>query len=438
MTQSVSSPAGSGLTNAGPSVERVRKAQGSLPRIATGHVRRPHILLLDDDPIMMEIQRRMLQNLGYSQLATASSAKEALLQLEHDPGSAELIVCDLDMPDVDGIEFLQNLSASPFRGSVILLSGVSARVMHTVQKLLGDTKLTILGALTKPASRDAIRALLECWRPPVAESAKKKGLLFSVEELYAANRDRQWVVHYQPQISLRNAELVGMEALVRWNHPVHGLVYPDSFIPQAEACGAIQGLTKRVMQQALAQQVHWRCGGINVQVAVNISMECLQAPEFWRQLGSLVRNASVAPSDVCLEITETQLMSSSPTPLENLVRLRMQQFALSIDDFGVGHSSLAQLRDVPFTELKVDRGFVSGARHNQIIRPILEGSIGIAKRMDMKSVAEGVETEDDWRLVRELGCDVAQGYFIARPMTGDRVEDWLNDWASRSRQLVAG
>jgi predicted signal transduction protein with EAL and GGDEF domain len=124
-------------------------------------------------------------------------------------------------------------------------------------------------------------------------------------------------------------------------------------------------------------------------------------------------------------------MSPSPTPLQSLVRLRLLRFALSIDDFGTGHSSLAQLRDVPFTELKIDRGFVQGARHNQIIRPMLEGSLGIAQRLGMQTVAEGVETEDDWHLLRELGCDYAQGYFIAKPMASDRVPAWLSDWNAR-------
>lgn len=122
---------------------------------------------------------------------------------------------------------------------------------------------------------------------------------------------------------------------------------------------------------------------------------------------------------------------------ENQVRLRLQRFELSIDDFGVGHSSLAQLRDIPFTEPKVDCGFVTGARSNQIVRPILEGNLGIAKRMGMRSVAEGVESEDDWRLVRELGCDRAQGYSIGRPMEADDHWEWLIAWEARRVRLIS-
>ena len=137
-----------------------------------------------------------------------------------------------------------------------------------------------------------------------------------------------------------------------------------------------------------------------------------------------------------LEVTESRLMSPSRIPMESLVRLRMQGFGLSIDDFGTGHSSLAQLRDVPFTELKIDRGFVTGAHHNQIIRPILDGSVGIAKRLGMRSVAEGVETEEDWHVLREVGCDLAQGWFIGRPLVPDRLPVWLEQWRSRLARLV--
>ena len=118
------------------------------------------------------------------------------------------------------------------------------------------------------------------------------------------------------------------------------------------------------------------------------------------------------------------------------MRLRLQRIGLAIDDFGTGHSSLAQLRDVPFTELKIDRGFVRGARANQIIRPMLDGSVGIAKKLGMRSVAEGVETEDDWHLLREIDCDFAQGYFIGRPMPGNELPRWLGSWQARRRALV--
>ena len=396
----------------------------------------PRILLLDDDPFMLGIQARMLRSMGYTRVGGASTAEAALRMLKEDPRAVDVIICDLNMPGMDGIEFLQILNASAFHGSIVLLSGEGARIMHTVQKLLGRGRLKILGGLEKPAGQAALRAVLDLWKPSTGIESAKPALMFAAEELHTANRAGQWVLHYQPKVSLGTGALAGMEALVRWVHPKHGLVFPDSFIGVAEECGAIDAMTDWVLLHSMQQLAAWHARGLQIGMAVNISMENLRARDFVHRVRSLALSGGIAPRDLTLEITESRLMSPSPVPLENLVRLRMQRFGLSIDDFGTGHSSLAQLRDVPFSELKVDRGFVQGARSNQIIRPMLEGSIGIAKRMGMQAVAEGVETEDDWHLLREIGCDLAQGYFIGRPMPADRIPEWLDTWQARQTRLV--
>lgn len=397
----------------------------------------PSILLLDDDPFMLGIHSRMLRGMGYQMIGTAASAEEALTLLHNDSCAVDIILCDLNMPGIDGIEFLQMLSASAFRGSVILVSGEGLRIMHTVQKLLGE-RLIVMGMLEKPAGRQALRSLLDHWVPMLTTTPSRPALAVSGDEVHRANQKRQWVLDYQPQVDLKTGTVAGMEALVRWNHPKHGLVYPDSFIGVAEGCGAIDALTDWVLQEAMGQLARWRGQGLQTEMAVNVSMDNLLDPAFANRVGALARETRTSPNDVVLEITESRVMSPSPVPLENLVRLRMQRFGLSIDDFGTGHSSLAQLRDVPFTELKIDRGFVHGALRNQIIRPILEGSIGIAKRMDMQSVAEGVETEEDWHLLREIGCDLAQGWFIAKPMAPSKVPGWIESWRVRQAGLVEG
>ena len=339
---------------------------------------------------------------------------------------------------LDGIEFLQRLKADGRCCSIILLSGAGTRIMHTVQKILSGGALNVIGTIPKPAGRIALRELLDAWHPAawLAPSASMSSVNANAEELRAANVGHQWVLHYQPQVDLTTGKTASMEALVRWNHPERGLVYPDHFITAAEACGEIDALTDWVVREAINQRSLWGEEGLDIKMAINISMTSLLAPEFSERISALVRNAGALPQDVTLEITESQLLSSAKAPLENLVRLRLKGFALSIDDFGTGHSSLLQLRDVPFTELKVDRGFVHGARHNQIIRPILEGSLGIAKRMGLKVVAEGVETQSDWELLRELGCECVQGYFISRPMPPEQLWEWLNLWQIRSAQLL--
>jgi EAL domain-containing protein (putative c-di-GMP-specific phosphodiesterase class I) len=407
------------------------------PDSGTTQRRQPSLLLVDDDPFMLGMQSRMLRGMGYTMIGTAASADAAMMLLGQGRAAVDVVVCDLNMPDVDGIEFLRRLGDNDFRGNVILLSGEGPRIIHAVQKLLARRPLRILGALEKPAGRAALRMLLERWQPMVPPPAVAPRPTYTAADLKAAQQTDQWVLHFQPKVDLRTGALTGTEALVRWNHPVHGLVYPDRFIGLAEDCGAIGGLTDWVLQAALAQLARWHQEGLQIHMAVNVSMENLSAPDFARKVSELVRRSRLSPQDLVLEVTESRVMAMSAAPLETLVRLRMQRFGLSIDDFGTGHSSLAQLRDVPFTELKIDRGFVHGARRNQLIRPMLEGSIGIAQRLGLQTVAEGVESEDDWSLLREIGCDIAQGYFIGRPMAGDCLGAWLADWQARRTRLVA-
>jgi EAL domain-containing protein (putative c-di-GMP-specific phosphodiesterase class I) len=396
----------------------------------------PSILVLDDDEQMLEVASRMLRSMGYARVTTVTSTPEALLHLEHEPFAADVLICDLNMPGMDGIEFLQTLRASPFRGAIILLSGASQRVMNAVRQLLQGTRLTVLGTLTKPASRADLTRLLDAWEPPLELPSQVRVREFSSADVHRAQRERQWVLHYQPQVDLRSGALVGLEALVRWEHPELGLLYPDRFIALAEECGAIEALTDWVVQEALQQSAEWQRAGLPLQMAVNVSMDCLKSPDFERRFTALVQGAGAHPENVTLEITESQLMGPTAVPLTNLARLGLQRFALAIDDFGTGHSSLAQLRDLPFTELKVDRGFVRGAAMDPILRPILEGSLNMAEQLGLRSVAEGVETEDDWQVLRALHCDVAQGYFIGRPMPAERLAEWLDSWRQRSQRLL--
>jgi EAL domain-containing protein (putative c-di-GMP-specific phosphodiesterase class I)/CheY-like chemotaxis protein len=391
----------------------------------------PRILLVDDDTHMLELQARTLQSMGHSRVTIANGGREALVQLEHDPRSAEVIICDLNMPDIDGIEFLRILNSSPFRGSVILLSGVGMRIMHSVQKMLGGKQLTILGSLTKPAARSALAELLDLWRPHADSAARPPPLDVTTDEINVAARERQWVLHYQPQVSVASGELLGLEALVRWDHPVHGVIYPQHFIEQAEECGAIHELTEWVARTAIMHRASLLPQGLKFKIAINLSVESLHKPDFWRRCSKIVRDSKTDPRDVVLEITESRIVGFSSIALENLLRLRLHNFTLSIDDFGTGHSSLAQLRDVPFTELKIDRSFVHGSLKNPIIRPMLEGSLGIARRLGMICVAEGVETQADWQALREVNCDVAQGYFIGRPFPIERIWEWVNVWQAR-------
>jgi EAL domain-containing protein (putative c-di-GMP-specific phosphodiesterase class I) len=237
--------------------------------------------------------------------------------------------------------------------------------------------------------------------------------------------------HYQPKVALSSGALIGVETLVRWRHPKDGLVFPDQFISTAEEHGIIEQLTRAVLVSALRQARLWNDAGLRLHVSVNVSMDNLAALEFPDFVVHEADAAGVPVSSLVLEVTESRLMRDPLAALDILTRLRLKRIRLSIDDFGTGHSSLAQLRDIPFDELKVDRGFVHGAWGDDSLRAIVEASLNLAQKLGMTTVAEGIEDQADWDYLQSCGCDLAQGYFIAKPMRGPDLTRWLVSWQSQ-------
>jgi EAL domain-containing protein (putative c-di-GMP-specific phosphodiesterase class I) len=279
-----------------------------------------------------------------------------------------------------------------------------------------------------------LASLLNAWVPSAPQRRNISEKIYSASDVLAAISNGEFVNYYQPQVTAPTGQLVGVETLVRWHHPVDGLVFPDQFIGIAEEHGLINDLTAAVLAEAMSQLKAWRNAGLLLRVAINISMDNLASLEFPDFVASLAAEANVAPRNVILEVTESRLMKDPRATLEILTRLRLKRFSLSIDDFGTGHSSLSQLRDFPFDELKVDRGFVHGASQNETIRAIYLASMGLAKQLNMVSVAEGVEDRADWDFLRGTGCKLAQGYFIAKPMPAGALADWIKVWEKRIQE----
>ena len=241
--------------------------------------------------------------------------------------------------------------------------------------------------------------------------------------------------YYQPKIAVASASLVGVETLVRWRHPEDGLVSPERFVPVAEECGLIGELTRQVLAEALAQAAAWRRAGTALGVAVNVSMADLADPAFADHVLAKAAELGATPRDITIELTESRLMLDQRTALEALARLRLKGFRLAIDDFGTGHSSLQQLRDIAFDELKIDQGFVHGASRDATARAICQASLGLGRQLGIEVVAEGVRDRDDWAFVRRSGCDLAQGHFIGAAMPADLLPDWIYEWEQRAAVL---
>ena len=391
------------------------------------------ILVLDDEPFMHKLLTRMLDGLGFTHVSARETGVEALVLVDS-PEPPDLILLDLNMPGMDGIEFVRELVDHQYIGSVILVSGEDERVLQTTVQLVLAHRISVLGRLGKPVSLAQLSAMIGTWTPAVAPLARDR--VYEPADLRAAIANDELVNYYQPKVEVRSGAVVGVETLVRWQHPLDGLVYPDQFITLAEEHGLILDLTKVVLVAAMEQTRVWNEQGLHLRVAVNLSMETFSSVTFANFVSNAATTAGVAPQDVVLEVTESRLMLDQRAPLEILTRLRLKRFRLSIDDFGTGHSSFTQLWDIPFDELKIDRSFVHGAARDRTALAMYHASLGLGKQLGMEVVAEGVEDREDWDLVRRTHCDVAQGYFIARPMPADDLVGWIAMWNERRVELA--
>ena len=246
----------------------------------------------------------------------------------------------------------------------------------------------------------------------------------------------EFYVEYQPKVSLVNDRTVGVEALLRWMHPERGLISPLDFIPLAEESGIIVQIGAWVLEQVCRDAMRWRTalpGGHPLMVAVNVSPRQFES-DLAETFGGIIGRSGIDPATVCLEVTESMVMQDAELAIATLRELKSSGLSISVDDFGTGFSSLAYLKRFPLDELKIDKSFVDGLGHDFEATAIVAAVMGMAHALDLRVVAEGVETADQVIRLRTLGCDEAQGFFYARPGSAIDIDERLLDEA---RQMSA-
>ena len=425
------------LEHALSDVEAVSERISVTPNMETPQIPLPpelrpyNALIIDDDPLVRRQTSLLLTTIGVTEIITVTNGEAALLAIERAGSTGiDLLITDLKMPGMDGIEFLRCLAHAGYPGDLIIASGVDAQLLHTVADLARSKGLHLRGAVRKPLTREVLTELLTATRrqlmrhsmpvlaPEITPADLREGMALD-----------EFSMVFQPKVDANTLEVIGVEALARWQHGGQ-MIRPDLFISAAERYGLIAPLSRRLLEKTVQDCDALITAGFRLVIAFNLSatwLSDIHLPEF---IVESLQASQLLPEHLILEITETTILSDLDISMDVLTRLRIKGFKLSIDDFGTGYSSMEQLQRIPFGELKIDRSFVQGAAERPAVRAILAASIDMAHKLNLTTVAEGVETQADLDLIRGLGCDLVQGWLIAKAMPMPELITWLQQRAA--------
>lgn len=384
------------------------------------------VLILDDDEYQCHLIGKMLQRIGVEQVYETESAKLATEIIDNLTDTLDLVITDLDMPEVDGMEFLRTLSEKTINIPVLIVSGKQSSILRSVNVMAKEYGLTVVGAIEKPLKLPELSEILSLLLKKNKIAVSKAPNKITIDEISQALLVNQFVPFFQPKMDLKAQKLCGVEALVRWNHPKRGLLFPDTFIDLTEKYGLMDQLTWTILKQSIAQLKLWRDDGLNISMSVNFSQTSITDTQLPKKILNLMSEFGLAPELLVVEITETVAMTDIAHALETLSRLRLMGFGLSIDDFGTGHASLEMLSRIPYTELKIDRVFVTDAHAKTHLQPVIESSVSMANKLGLDCVGEGVETAEDMNFLLENGCGIGQGYFFGKAMSTENFQIWLD------------
>jgi EAL domain-containing protein (putative c-di-GMP-specific phosphodiesterase class I) len=393
-----------------------------------------HVLIVEDHPFQRAGIALLLRRMGVQDIREAANGREALAQLQRPAlPPADIVLCDLDMPEMDGVQFLRAVAERNLARGVVIISGHDDEILAGAEAMARAQGLMVLGRVKKPVTLEGLRGLLRAPTQPLSSPPDPTLPLLDVALLRRAFERDEFYVEFQPKVSLASGALTGVEALARLQLPGNKPVGPGLFVPVLVRAGLISLLTERVLAASCRALFDWQLRGLALDVAVNVSVVTLADLASADRLATLVRSHGIVPQSITFEVTETELMADPAAVLNVLTRLRLKGFRVAIDDFGTGYSSLAQLNTIPVSELKIDRSFVQGCEGSPRLREIVQSSIELARRLRIRTVAEGVESAAAWEFLRSAGCDEAQGYYISRSMAATDLVVWAAQRRGQAR-----
>jgi EAL domain-containing protein (putative c-di-GMP-specific phosphodiesterase class I) len=381
----------------------------------------PRLLVIDDEEDICDTVSEIAADYGFDvQTISHSDAVASAL----DSFRPHAIIMDLMMPGMDGVELLRMLAEASSTAKITLMSGNDSRVLNSARKLGSAHGLDIVGTLEKPIGVKPLRDTLDLMRgTPTASPSISADL--TVADALAAG---QIVLHYQPIVEISTRTLVGAEALVRWNHPTRGLLSPAVFVEEAEQPGIRDAFNAHIIKTAVTDVAGWHAKGEKLWVSINISAGGLLDLSLPDRIGQLAQEHALPSGSLVIEVTETEAMHDVTRIMDVLVRMRLRGIGLAVDDFGTGYSSLKELHRMPFSRLKIDQSFVTDMAQNSDSALIVKAVIDLGHNLGLKVIAEGIEDAAVWSMLRDRGCDLAQGYYVSRPLAPADFHGWIENW----------
>lgn len=384
------------------------------------------LLAVDDERDFLDLVAQLAQDIGYDVVTADSAAgfRQVIGQVQ-----PSLVLLDLQIPGMDGVEALRILARQGLTGGIVLASGMDQRVLTSARQLGDSLGLKMLGTLQKPALIEDIEAMLSKHLGPVSP--------LSSDDLRGAIEDAELAVHYHPILARREGEwqVSGAEALVRWQHPTMGMLYPKDFLQLADDHHMTTAIADFVITDAIRQVGHWRAHGLNLAVAVNLAARLVKDLEFPDRLGRILQEYNVAPSQLTLEVQEDAAQHEGDLAMDIYTRLRVKGIELALDDFGVGPSSLTHLYKMPFSILKIDRTLISQIPASRGASVVVKAIVQLAHALSLTVCAEGVETALAFDFLDACGCDYMQGDFIGKPMPASNLETFVAAWSGGRHTL---
>jgi len=383
------------------------------------------ILVLEDHPFQSNFLIKMLHSINYLDIVKAMTGQQALDAINQQV--FDIIICDLNLPDIDGMAVLRHLANKQFSGGIILSSAQKPAIINTVTHMVKAQGLNLLGAIKKPMTSIELKKMLESYN---CSLKTMKNIDFSPTLLDIGHglQQGQFINYYQPKVCFIDGTMKGVEVLVRWAHPIHGILSPVYFIDLIENSSLANDLLLAVTTMAIKDYCQWSEYKWQGTLSINVSEVNLNNDDICNQLFELTKMSQISSNKIIFELTERVAIQNMEKVLEVMARLSMRGFGLSIDDFGTGFSSLQQLEAFPFTELKLDRSFVNTCLSNQTSNAIIDFSIYLARRLKLDLVFEGIEDKETWEYLKKFEYGTCQGYFSARPMPAEQLMDWYDNW----------